>query len=91
MKTALASVLAAGVASACCIDARQPRYAGLTACTIELDLDSRTVEVDGKRLHGRNVLIATGSRPVFPAMAEALKIVATSRFKDPAKLSCCAE
>ena len=28
---------------------------------------------------------------VFPAMAEALKIVAVSRFKDPAKLSCCAE
>lgn len=28
---------------------------------------------------------------VFPTMAEALKIVATSRFKDPAKLSCCAE
>ena len=28
---------------------------------------------------------------VFPAMAEALKIVAISRFKDPAKLSCCAE
>lgn len=28
---------------------------------------------------------------VYPAMAEALKIVAISRFKDPAKLSCCAE
>ena len=28
---------------------------------------------------------------VFPAMAEALKIVAISRFKNPAKLSCCAE
>jgi mercuric reductase len=28
---------------------------------------------------------------VFPSMAEALKIVAISRFKDPAKLSCCAE
>ena len=28
---------------------------------------------------------------VFPTMAEALKIVAISRFKDPAKLSCCAE
>lgn len=28
---------------------------------------------------------------VFPAMAEALKIVAISRSKDPAKLSCCAE
>jgi mercuric reductase len=28
---------------------------------------------------------------VFPTMAEALKIVALSRFKDPAKLSCCAE
>ncbi|MDT7531207.1 mercury(II) reductase [Sphingopyxis sp. SE2] len=28
---------------------------------------------------------------VFPTMAEALKIVAISRTKDPAKLSCCAE
>lgn len=28
---------------------------------------------------------------VYPTMAEALKIAATSRFKDPAKLSCCAE
>ncbi len=28
---------------------------------------------------------------VYPTMAEALKIVAISRFKDPSKLSCCAE
>ncbi len=28
---------------------------------------------------------------VFPTMAEALKIVAISRYKDPGKLSCCAE
>jgi mercuric reductase len=28
---------------------------------------------------------------VYPTMAEALKIAAISRFKDPAKLSCCAE
>lgn len=28
---------------------------------------------------------------VYPSMAEALKIAAISRFKDPAKLSCCAE
>ncbi len=28
---------------------------------------------------------------VYPTMAEALKIVAISRFKDPAKLSCCAQ
>lgn len=28
---------------------------------------------------------------VYPTMAQALKIVAISRFKDPAKLSCCAE
>jgi mercuric reductase len=28
---------------------------------------------------------------VYPTMAEALKVVAISRFKDPAKLSCCAE
>jgi len=28
---------------------------------------------------------------VYPTMAEALKIAAISYFKDPAKLSCCAE
>jgi len=28
---------------------------------------------------------------VYPTMAEALKIIAISRYKDPAKLSCCAE
>jgi len=28
---------------------------------------------------------------VYPTMAEALKIVAISRYKDPSKLSCCAE
>lgn len=28
---------------------------------------------------------------VYPSMAEALKIAAISRYKDPAKLSCCAE
>lgn len=28
---------------------------------------------------------------VYPAMAEALKIAAIARYKDPAKLSCCAE
>ena len=29
-------------------------------------VDSQTVEVEGKRLHGSNVLVATGSRPVVP-------------------------
>jgi mercuric reductase len=28
---------------------------------------------------------------VYPTMAEALKIVAISRYKDPAKVSCCGE
>jgi len=28
---------------------------------------------------------------VYPTMAEALKLAAISRYKDPAKLSCCAE
>lgn len=28
---------------------------------------------------------------VYPTMAEALKIAAISRFKDPSTLSCCAE
>lgn len=84
-------------------DARNPRYPGLTPCTIDLDfpaliaqkddlvheyrqkkyesligadirierghvrfVDSHTVEVAGKRLHGSKVLIATGSRPAVP-------------------------
>jgi mercuric reductase len=28
---------------------------------------------------------------VYPTMAEALKLAALSRFKDPRRLSCCAE
>jgi mercuric reductase len=28
---------------------------------------------------------------VYPTMSEALKVAAISRFKDPTKLSCCAE
>ena len=32
-----------------------------------------------------------GQFHVYPTMAEALKIIAISRFKDPNKLSCCAE
>jgi len=28
---------------------------------------------------------------VYPTMAEALKIVAISRYKDPNKISCCSE
>ena len=28
---------------------------------------------------------------IYPTMAEALKIAAISRYKDPSKLSCCAE
>ncbi len=84
-------------------DARNPRYAGLTPCTIGFDfaaliaqkddlvhayrkkkyeslvgggirverghvqfVDSHTVEVDGRRLKGNRILIATGSRPVVP-------------------------
>jgi mercuric reductase len=32
-------------------------------------LDTHTVEVDGQQLNGENILIATGSRPVIPAIA----------------------
>ena len=32
-----------------------------------------------------------GQLHIYPTMAEALKIIAISRFKDPSKLSCCAE
>ena len=84
-------------------DAHNPRFPGLTPCTISLDfsaliaqkdelvhtyrkkkyesligdgirlqpghvqfVDSHTVEVDDKKLTGRKVLIATGSRPTVP-------------------------
>ncbi len=84
-------------------DAQNPRFPGLTPCTIGLDfaaltaqkdelvhtyrkkkyesligdrirlesghvqfVDAHTVEVDGKRLKGRKLLIATGSRPTVP-------------------------
>ena len=51
---------------------RKKKYESLVGGGIRLErghvqfVDSQTVEVDGKRLHGRNVLIATGSRPVVP-------------------------
>jgi mercuric reductase len=84
-------------------DARNPRFPGLTPCTIGLDfaaltaqkdelvhtyrkkkyesligdgirlvsghvqfVDAYTVDVDGKRLTGRKLLIATGSQPIVP-------------------------
>lgn len=86
-------------------DAGEPRYPGLSGCSMGLDfpalvaqkdevihgyrekkyeslvggqfrietghvqfVDANTVEVDGKRLTGEKVLIATGSRPVIPAI-----------------------
>jgi mercuric reductase len=52
------------------------RTVGLEAAGVELT-DGGAVKVD--MIH------------VYPTMAEALKIVAISRYKDPAKLSCCAE
>lgn len=55
-------------------DYRKKKYESLVGGGIRLErghvqfVDSETVEVDGKRLHGKNVLIATGSRPVVPAI-----------------------
>ena len=51
---------------------RKKKYESLVGGDIRVErghvqfVDSQTVEVEGKRLHGSNVLIATGSRPVVP-------------------------
>src|SRR5712691_3871017 len=51
---------------------RQKKYESLIGGQIQIEkghvqfADPHTVEVDGKRLSGDNVLIATGSRPVLP-------------------------
>jgi len=53
-------------------DYRKKKYESLVGGHIGIEkghvqfLDPHTVEVDGKRLHGEKVLIATGSRPVLP-------------------------
>ena len=70
---------------------RKKKYESLIGGQIHIEkghvqfVDPHTVEVDGKRLNGDKVLIATGSRAVLPS------IIAISRFKNPEKLSCCAE
>jgi mercuric reductase len=51
---------------------RQKKYESLVGGKFRIEkgharfLDPRTVEVDGKRLTGSAILIATGSRPVIP-------------------------
>jgi mercuric reductase len=53
-------------------DYRKKKYESLVGGHIGIEkghvqfLDPHTVEVDGKRLHGEKVLIATGARPVVP-------------------------
>ena len=53
-------------------DYRKKKYESLVGGHIGIEkghvqfLDPHTVEVDGKRLHGEKVLVATGSRPVVP-------------------------
>src|SRR5258708_2104574 len=55
-------------------DYRAKKYESLVGDHIRVEkgharfIDSHTVEVDGKRLSGKNLLIATGSRPVLPAI-----------------------
>ena len=40
---------------------------------------------------GATIYDFIGLLQVYPTLAEALKLFAISRFKDPEKLSCCAE
>lgn len=55
-------------------DYRKKKYESLVGGSISAEtghigfVDSATVEVDGKRLRGQKVLIATGSRPVLPEL-----------------------
>src|SRR5579883_139553 len=55
-------------------DYRRKKYESLIGGRIGIEqghvrfVDPRTVEVDGKKLTGEKVLIATGSRPVIPAI-----------------------
>lgn len=55
-------------------DYRKKKYESLIGAGISIEtghvefVDSTTVEVDGKRLRGHKVLVATGSRPVLPEL-----------------------
>lgn len=52
---------------------RKKKYDSLTGGDISLEghaefLDDHTIQINGKRLRGDKILIATGSRPVIPAL-----------------------
>ncbi len=81
---------------------RDPR--GIAKMVIDADTDrvlgvSLVMRDAGEVIHEAAMALRLGARiqdlidlvHVYPTMAEALKIVALSRYKDPHKLSCCAE
>ncbi len=81
---------------------RDPR--GIAKMVIDADTDkvlgvSLVMRDAGEVIHEAAMGLRLGARiqdfieliHVYPTMAEALKIVALSRYKDPRKLSCCAE
>ncbi|MGE3912562.1 MAG: mercury(II) reductase [Chloroflexota bacterium] len=77
---------------------------GIAKMVIDADTDqvlgvSLVMRDAGEVIHEAAMALRFGARiqdfidllHVYPTMAEALKIVAISRYKDPHKLSCCAE
>lgn len=81
---------------------RDPR--GIAKMVIDADTDqvlgvSLVMRDAGEVIHEAAMALRFGAKiqdfidllHVYPTMAEALKIVAISRYKDPHKLSCCAE
>lgn len=81
---------------------RDPR--GIVKMVIDADTDqvlgvSLVMRDAGEVIHEAAMALRFGAKihdfidllHVYPTMAEALKIVAISRYKDPTKLSCCAE
>ncbi len=75
-------------------DARHPRYPGLAPSPMALDFAALVAQKDRLVQEYRKKKyesLAAGRIHVYPTMAEALKIAAISRYKDPAKLSCCAQ
>ena len=82
-------------------DVVHPRYPGLTPAELRLDFRKLIAQKDELIQKIHEVAMAVRFRAkvrdfgdllhAYPTMAEALKIVAISRYKDPEKLSCCVE
>ena len=82
-------------------DVVNPRYPGLTPAELRLDFRKLIAQKDEliQEIHEAAMAMRFRAKVrdfvdllhVYPTMAEALRIVAISRYKDPEKLSCCAE